>query len=204
MDYRAGSHNAATACVAGHGSQASELRQDAECIAQIFDQMQDAAAACAEMTARHAAGISAKATQLMRDLDALKSLTEEKRARDIPASGALPGPDDAGSASHGDISFAREAILGSSKAVARCEWLGERFSSAQSLPRNSNAWGAFRRYAFAPGASTRALSVVGVQQRRCPRFAKCLALRGVLPTGRNRIALTTSEESNWNLARIAV
>jgi hypothetical protein len=47
--------------------------------------------------------------------------------------------------------------------LLRSKRFGERFSSAQSLPRNSNAWGAFRRYAFAPGSSTHAVSVVGAQ-----------------------------------------
>jgi ADP-heptose:LPS heptosyltransferase len=74
-DYLADS--AASAREAAFGVEGCEFRRSANFLAHILEQMQGAAAACAEMTARRDAGIGAIATKLTNELEGLKSLTEK-------------------------------------------------------------------------------------------------------------------------------
>jgi hypothetical protein len=68
--------SAAAAREAGFGAEGCEFLRNTYFLAHILDQMQSAAATCAEMTGRRDAGIGAIATKLTNKLEDLKSLTE--------------------------------------------------------------------------------------------------------------------------------
>jgi ADP-heptose:LPS heptosyltransferase len=68
--------SSAAARDSGFGAEGFAFRRNANFLAHTLEQMQGAAAACAEMTARLDAGIGAIATKLTNELEGLKALTE--------------------------------------------------------------------------------------------------------------------------------